>query len=198
MQLSHSGFTEAEAKGLVGELTFLESQILPRFDTLTSVRGWVGPEGSSQDFRISGVLIEVKTCELGSEKITVSSLDQLNSGGKDLFLVVLSLTPSSDQNEAAFTLNELVVRIRAIVARDEAALDEFNVRLAQTGYDERHAAARLYFHIAQIRAYRVDEGFPTVTRTLIPAAILSLSYVIDISACTRFQCELGDICDGHQ
>src|SRR5207249_4409835 len=132
MELTRGGFSDIDARGLIGELLFLEAVAVPRFGVEPAIKGWVGPEGSPQDFRVAGYAIEVKTCLLGSHIITISSLDQLDAGTAPLYLVVVHLSPSSQQDSSAFTLTDLVARIHRL-ADDTPARSEFETRLIETG-----------------------------------------------------------------
>jgi len=189
MELMHGGFSDVAARGLIGELSFLEATAIPRFGVEAAVRGWVGPEGSPQDFRVAGYVVEVKTCALGSDTVTIASLDQLDAGTAPLYLVIVRLSPSSRQSPGAFTLTDLVERVRSVVG-DVPARSEFEMRLANTGFDEQNTSANVYYELHENRAFAVSAMFPRLTRSTVPAGIREASYLIELSVCSRFECGL--------
>src|SRR5258708_8720148 len=134
MELSHAGLSDAEARGVIGELLILESILIPKFGQMPALLAWGGPYGSAQDFKIAGMLIEVKTCQIGSHRVRISSIERLDVASNSLSLAVVRMSVSSDRSSTAITLNKLVERIRCALS-SEAAIEEFNLRLAETGFD---------------------------------------------------------------
>lgn len=195
MQLSHSGLSDSEVRGLIGELLLLESLFMPRFGPLAAVKGWTGPGGAPQDFRLPGLAIEVKTCQYGSNKVAISSLDQLDGMGDRLLLVVTALSPSSEFDAKALTLSQLVRRVRSSLSSEQEALEELDVRLGQTGFVESDKAASVFYRPEHTVGFNVAPGFPKLTRSVVPQGLLEATYVLDLGACSRFQCDLGVI--GH-
>jgi hypothetical protein len=198
MQVGSSGLTDAEARGLIGELVFLESVLIPSFGPLPAVRGWTGPTGAAQDFRITGMLVEVKACQLGSHQVTISSLEQLDSGSDTLYLVVTALSPSPANASSAITLRGLAERIRTTLTCDEAALDEFNVRLEQANFDKDDQAAAVPYQHDRTTAYHISCDFPRLTRGTVSPSVLEASYVLDLSSCHQFEIDLGVIGHGNK
>jgi hypothetical protein len=192
MELSYAGLSDAEARGLIGELFILESLLIPKYGATPSLLAWGGPYGAAQDFKIAGKLIEVKTCQLGSSQVAISSLEQLDGGGEPVCLAVVRMSISSDQNSTAFTLNGLVDRIRLSLST-EVALEELNVRLAEIGFDENDKSAAIHYQVDKIQAYRVIDGFPRIVRAQVPAPVTTVRYLVDISRCRNFEMELGAI-----
>lgn len=195
MQLSHSGLTDSEVRGLIGELLLLESVLIPRFGSLAAVKGWTGPSGASQDFRLPRLAIEVKTCQYGSNKIAISSLDQLDGMGDRLLLAVTALSPSSEFEGNALNLNQLASRVRASLASQPDASEEFDIRLREAGFVESDKAASIFYRPEHTIGFNVVPGFPKFTRADVPQGLLEATYVLDLGACSEFQCDLGVI--GH-
>lgn len=190
MELMRSGFSEAAARGLIGELLFLENTAIPRVGVDAAIRGWIGPEGGSQDFRLAGNAVEVKTCLLGSAKLTISSLDQLDAGDAPLYLVVVSVSPCSEKDSSEVSLNDLIARVRKLLGH-AVALAEFEKRLADAGLDENSASANAFYQVHGMRVFRVDGKFPRLRRSLLPLGVRDASYTIDLSVCAGFECELS-------
>jgi len=192
MELSHAGLSDEEARGLIGEVVILESLLIPKFGAMPALLAWGGPYGAAQDFKIAGTLLEVKTCQLGSWRVLISSIEQLDAGADPILLAVVRMSISSVQNEAAITLNKIVERVRCLLSAD-AAIDEFNLRLTEAGFDEQAKSGAVYYQVDEIRGYRVVDGFPRIVRAQVPGPILSASYVVDVSQCSDFRVELGEI-----
>lgn len=192
MELSYAGLSDAEARGLIGELVILESILIPKFGAMPALLAWGGPYGAAQDFKIAGTLLEVKTCQLGSWRVLISSIEQLDAGADPIWLAVVRMSISAVQSEAAINLNMLVERVRTVLSAD-AAIDEFNLRLTEAGFDEQAKSAGVYYQVDEIRGYRVVDGFPRIVRVQVPGPVVSASYVVDVSQCSNFEMELGGI-----
>ena len=59
--------SEAELRGLIGELRFLQTVAIPRAGPEVAVKGWLGPLASAHDFLFAASLVEIKTCVPGSQ-----------------------------------------------------------------------------------------------------------------------------------
>ena len=162
LQMDRTGLSDAAAKGLIGELLFLQRHAIPHSGIAPAVDGWVGPEGALQDFRISGNLIEVKTCQLGTERITISGVGQLDADGP-LYLVVVVLSPSPQGAPDTMTLCHLVRQLRELIEVDLAAASEFELRLAHARFNDDDKAASVTYMVNDVRAYQVRPSFPRIT-----------------------------------
>ncbi len=192
MELSDVGLSDAEARGLIGELLILESILIPKFGEMPALLSWGGPYGAAQDFKIAGKLLEVKTCQLGSWRVAISSIEQLDAGADPICLAVIRMSVSSLQQEGAITLNNVVERLRAALSGEDA-IDEFTLRLTEAGFNEQAKAASVHYLVDEIKAYHVIAGFPRLVRSQIPVPVQRASYVVDVSQCSEFEIELGGI-----
>lgn len=196
MQLSQSGLSDSEARGLIGELLLLESILLPKFGTTAAIKGWTGPSDAPQDFRLPGLAIEVKTCETGSNKISVSSLDQLDGMGNRLLLVINPLSAAAVDDAQAITLAKLVERVRDSIRDDPSALEDFDSRLEQVGFSDADKAASVSYRPGHAYAFEVTPEFPRLTRAVVPQGMLAATYVLDLGHCQNFRCDIGVISHG--
>jgi len=187
LQLDHTGLSDSEARGLMGELLLLQDFVIPRFGAVPALRGWTGPSDAPQDFRLPGMAIEVKTCQTGSNKVAISSLDQLEAAGNSLFLVVTGLAESVETDGSALNLFSLVQRIKAGLGGDANALYELELRLTQAGFAEQDKAAMRYFRPERTVVFKVSEGFPRLTRNSVSHGIMDATYILDLSLCREFQ-----------
>src|SRR5688500_10582400 len=77
---------DREIRGLIGELSFLRDELIPRFGP-PAVLFWQGPNGLPQDFALGSYLFEVKTHLAGdSPKVLISCPEQLWAENSTLHL----------------------------------------------------------------------------------------------------------------
>ena len=115
--------TPSEEVGLWGEL----ASIWASNDPDLMVRGWVGPEGSSRDFRLAGIDLECKTSTRRlSHSVSISQVTR-SRPEDDAFL--LSMWVIEDPVRG-ITLDGLAMCVRSRL-RDSS---EFERRLLMTGY----------------------------------------------------------------
>lgn len=179
---------ENELRGLLGELLFLRDTALPRFGSAAAVAGWVGPLAAPQDFTIGGRAVEIKVRSPGSHTVRISSLDQLDSKGDPLLLVVLTLSPAAPDAPDAFTPWDLVEALRHDLEPNPATRAEFDLRLKEAGFEEHQEYKGVWYQQSDMRCYAVSEGFPRLIESIVPAGISGASYDIDLNVCTTAEC----------
>ena len=181
------GLSHEAQEGLFAELTCL-LHLFEAMDHGHAVSAWVGGMRALHDFSLVRAELEVKASFDGSA-FTVSSLDQLASGGSGSLLVA-HYTLRNDP--AGRSIVDLVstVRGRLIDAKSETRRT-FEDRLLHYGYAAHHVTkyASEAWLIAAERVFLVSEGFPRLTRASIPAGIRDASYRVDLAACRQY--ELG-------
>jgi hypothetical protein len=178
---------EAALRGLIGELVFLSRCAIPAKGRRTAVEAWAGPLQADQDFRFSDRLVEIKCAGAGSLCVTISSAEQLDAHGTDLFLCCVSVESASETVPDAFSLTGLVGSIRATLADDADAIAMFDERLALAGYTENPEYDGRYFLVSGIRYYTVADEFPRLRRSRIPAAVRALNFDLDLAVCSDWQ-----------
>lgn len=181
-----TGMSREDALGLFGELWFLR-RWLGTVDTATMNR-WQATDSARHDFQWSSASVEVKTATTQSASAPVhriASLEQLADPERgQLFLFSVQVC---DDALAANSLHSLVTSLTADLQSDFQTLSEFNDKLAARGYSpaDQQAPARQLRILAE-RLYRVDAGFPRLTRqtfqpTGLPAGIVGMDYLIDLA-----------------
>lgn len=190
LQPDSTGMTDSEARGLIAELLLLQNFVIPRFGAAPGVRGWTGPSDAPQDFRLPGMTIEVKSCQTGSNRVAISSLDQLDVAGNSLFLVVIGLAESVETDTQAVSLVGLVERVRADVGADADALNQLDLLLTQAGFAEKDKAAMRFYRPDRSVAFKVCERFPRLTRSSAPLGVMDATYVLDLGLCSEFKSTL--------
>jgi len=181
--------SEAELRGLIGELWFLQTVALPRAGPDAAVKGWLGPLAAPHDFLLDAALVEIKTCVPGSDEVIIASLQQLDAGGDLLYLGVVLLAPATRTTPDAFTTAELVTGIRQGIETSQGASTEFELRLAETGYADGEEYTRSWYHVSGLRYYHVRDNFPRLVPTGVPDGIREVTYTVDLRSCARFEVE---------
>lgn len=185
--VNRDALSDAGALGLFGELWFLD-RWAPFPD---AVNAWHGPEGSRHDFSSSRVAVEVKTTQshaVGAPRHHIATLDQLDVPlAGPLFLFSLQAIPEAG---AGNTLPALIDRLRSrLSGRD--LLTKLDQGLALVGWSpaaaDRHQTT---YRVAAERLYRVDDGFPRLTRASfvggLPNGVDDVGYSLDLAACAQW------------
>lgn len=185
---------EQALRGLIGELIILRDVVAPRFSASAAVDAWVGPQDAPQDFVVAGIAVEVKTCVPTATGVRISSLEQLD-GACPLFLATVRLTPSSSTQAAAFTPSQLVKSIRRNAGENTPARAEFDLRLAEAGYEDLPAYENKWYQWDGTRYYRVanKSDFPRLTLAKVPAGIAAASYDIALNVCAPYEIPETDL-----
>lgn len=185
------GMSHNDALGLFGELWFMRRWLGP-VNAIT-VDCWQATGAARHDFQWPAASVEVKTAAThvaGAPVHRITSLDQLADPeqGK-LFLFSLQVCEDA---LAGNTLHGLVSLLTDELHAEFQALSKFNEKLAARGYSpaDQQAPSRPLRVLAE-RLYRVDVGFPRLTRQSFrlngpPAGIRNVEYEIDIAACDGY------------
>ncbi|QOJ14850.1 MAG: PD-(D/E)XK motif protein [Planctomycetia bacterium] len=185
------GMSREDALGLFGELWFLR-RWLGTVDAAT-MRRWQATDSARHDFQWSSASVEVKTATTQSASAPahrIASLEQLADPEQgQLYLFSLQVC---DDALAANTVHGLVASLTADLQADFQTVSEFNDKLAARGYSpaDQQAPARTLRILAE-RLYRLDAGFPRLTRQTfqpagIPTGIVGMEYVIDLAVCDQW------------
>lgn len=178
--------------GLVGELVVLRRlvEIDPEL-----ISAWVGPSGARHDFRNGKSALEVKTTlrsEAKGRTVHISDIDQLDApegGNLHLYLVRLERAMGGSLSVAS-----LVDGIKSRLNSDQVQL--FHACLGHAD-SERWAAS---FEIREQIAYRVEEGFPRLSTSMLvgrelPAGVGRISYSVSLEVADEFQVPIQSAVD---
>lgn len=173
-----------EQMGLWGELRVLRDLFIPNLPAAVAAESWSGPTGGEQDFSLEGLtLAEVKTQSAASDRaVRIGSVDQLDNRSGVLFLVHQTVAPSAD----GLTLQGIVNAVRAEVRNDIAAFGRVERNLREYGFADRKEYDEAPFALSHRKIYRVEGGFPRITRGQIPNGVSDVRYGVDIAACEPF------------
>jgi len=180
--------TEEAIKGLIGELLFIKSYLIPVFGPGQAVQFWQGPEGMPQDFNVNKSAIEVK-CQSGASSpyVKITSTDQLCPQLPEMYLFVLTLGKTTPETEGAINLPGLIANIRdSLQANTSSQIERFNDLLHMVGYVDAEQYLDFSYILAGEKMFNVMEGFPRICTNDIPQGIIKISYDISLSACEPF------------
>ncbi|WP_374581580.1 PD-(D/E)XK motif protein [Pseudoduganella sp.] len=178
---------DSELRGLIGELYFIYSQLIPRFGD-KSINFWLGPSGAPQDFSIGREVFEVKTKLAGSsDVIRISSIEQLWVTDANLYLVHYTIGETIESDALSVSAPSLIENIRGMLQNQET-VDRFDDQLLLFGYVDHPVYRRRLFRLSSPRYYKVRDGFPRLSMNL-PLGITAVNYGIELSACLPFESE---------
>lgn len=164
--------------GLLGELHVLDTLLDSRLGS-QALQCWQGPLKAAQDFHIGAGAVEVKSTTSERGFIArINSIEQLDSERTPGFLCAIRFREAAEGS----SLSETVSRLRGRLATSGSAR-MFDALLLVMGYMDEHAASySRRFIPSEIRGFPLDEKLPRLTRSLLPAAIRSANYTLDLDA----------------
>lgn len=181
----------AEEIGLFGELEVLVGLLDEGVPPLAAVSAWQGPLNGLHDFRFESGAIEVKTtlAAIGF-RAHIASLDQLDPAtAAPLFMAGVRISASADGRK----LTEQVERVREALANNTQASEEFDRRLLYTGFlDVESESFTRCFITRSVRIVPIGENFPSLIRTVVPAAITWARYELDLDQVQSVDVKLSD------
>ena len=179
-------------QGLIGELLFVEL-LLDRAPASEALEFWRGPLDEPRDFVGNGNAAEVKARQAGLGHVLISSEQQLADCSGKLFLLTVELSAASDRADGAFTLDDLVERVRfAVRSADPASLSLLDALLAAAGWIEEHRYDDRHWISGSINAFAVQEGFPRIVPSQLSSGISQVGYRLDLLACAPFERPIED------
>lgn len=184
-----SDLSSEGALGLFGELWFMSRWA--RFPDVIDT--WTGPVGTRHDFVSRRISVEVKTSRVradGPMRHRVANLDQLDDPETG-HLLLFSLAVAEDAN-ASNSLPGLIDHVRSRVRTQPERLATLDRGLSHAGWTPaagvRH---RQRWRITSEELYRVQSGFPRLTRASfpdgLPVGVDMVTYSIDLAACAAFR-----------
>ena len=182
MEIQKAGLlSEAQRKGLLGEILYLQETIQKNGLLIDDVSGWVGPEGADQDFIYTDGWHEIKVVGLSANSVSISSLEQFNAQlPGELVLYLIDKTAQDDKN--GFTLKEVIDSIRELLQSNSAATDLFNEKLLRYGYIDLPEYEKQYYRLGGEKKFFIDDHFPRLVKSNVPAQIVGAVYQISIQA----------------
>ena len=190
-----SRLSDAQQKGLIGELLVLSRHLLPVLGPTDAIRCWTGPLGSHHDFEISQIHVEAKARGPSVPVVNISSEFQLDSGSAaKLFLHVTEVAIATQGTTDASTLTDVAHEVRSEMAKDDmAAVELFEHRLATVGFDWTDDYSDRLWLVEEESVYEVREGFPRITPIMYPSGVGNVMYEISLMDCKPFLVDIGTL-----
>lgn len=178
--------TEEEQKGLVGEIEVLKL-LMQHMTPAAALTAWTGPSGAPKDFELARGCIEVKARRSGAQPyVRISNEHQLaDVTGKALWMAVLAVDRVHFPHGK--TLAEIVAVVSEAIKKSEpAALFDWELHLADCGYDSAHDYSGWRWIVAEPAFYEVTDHFPRVVSPLVEG-VSAVTYSISLHSCTPYQ-----------
>jgi hypothetical protein len=186
--------SEDKIKGLIGELIFLKSHLIPKYGITDSVKFWCGPEGAPQDFNVNDSAVEVK-CQAGTTLpcVKIASPDQLSPQLPFTYLYVVTLGKSTQDNSASINLLSLIEDVQRELQHGSAqAAERFFDLLCDADYYHSGKYLEYNYLLLEERAYEVRDAFPRVCPEDLAAGVVKLTYSLSLAECEPFLIEMNN------
>lgn len=183
-ELERTGLSREREVGLFGELRFLE--LLADWG-LPAVQHWVGPTGHRHDFTFADCDVECKTTEGAAFVFEVANVVQLESVERRPLYVCAQRV---EQQSGGETVAQKIERLRRKVDSIALArrLAELEIPPDLSSDDCRPLTS------AELRMYRVDEGFPRITAAMVDVpGVSGVRYRTDLSVAPQLVVDLEDL-----
>lgn len=170
--------SEAEIKGLIGELLFLRDRLFSELGETKAIGAWSGAEKTRKDFALDHEWYEVKTIDYGKDTVHISSIEQLDSPIEGA-LVVFQVERMAEEY-IGLTLNKLVTHILSLIPSVNDK-DIFASKLQDAHYSFNPKYDEFVYELRAADEYRVTADFPRITRADISPAIAKASFDLTIA-----------------
>ena len=180
---SRSKLSDSELIGLIGELYVLDNYLLETMTPELSIRAWIGPEDAKQDIVAERFAIEVKAHHSGfSNKISISSAEQLTLDRENLFLFKADFSPSGEINASSLDRHKESI-IEKIQVSDDA-YTEFIMHFEEKTEKATENQLRSGFLLNSETIFIVNESFPRIPVELLANGIIAdtVKYSLDVEA----------------
>lgn len=169
--------TEPEIMGLIGEIYFLSKELFVKYGQKNALIGWSGQELTHKDFSYENDWYEIKTKNLSSQTVKISSIEQLSSSLEGR-LVVISLEKMSPAFDG-LSLNKMVRQVLDTIESDEEK-DVFINKVAVQGYSYNDEYDNYVYAYCDTKKFIVNDSFPKLTRDNLRKEIAKVQYELVI------------------
>ena len=184
--------SEEAQKGLIGEITVLKL-LISDLGAKPALEAWTGPSGAPKDFELKSDCIEVKA-RRGAAKpfVKIANEHQLaDVPGRRLWLAVLAV--DKVQQPHGRTLSSHVDEVTELLEQiAPAAVLEWDMHLADAGYDVLHDYSPWRWIVSEPRFHEVAAGFPRIAAP-VPLGVSDVTYGLALSACEPYRAEWEDV-----
>jgi hypothetical protein len=174
---------EESIMGLIGELYFLLSYMIPTYGQHKAVEAWSAPDPTIKDFSIDKTWFEIKTVGAKSSVVKISSLQQLES--KDPGNLVIFRLEKMSPSFYGTNLNEIVVKINKVLESPEDC-DLFQTKLLLAKYTYNEKYDEYVYDIKASTVYSVDQNFPALRSEGLQTAVQNVQYELLIDQLEKY------------
>ena len=193
---NRKGLSENSQQGLFAELDFIEKDLLSNLSVKETLSAWQSPHKAPHDFSRKGKVVEIKsTIDSPAQKIKIANEYQLDDGALEkLYLCTSEVVKNVN---IGITINEKIKTIRKkIKSLDPESLNLFNILLVKSGYFEEHVDYySSLFRIGRKIFHHVQNGFPRLIASALPAGVDSVNYKINLNYCHDYLVPKRDALD---
>ena len=192
-RIKKTGLSGDDVRGLFGEMKVLIDLINGEnsYSINEILKGWTGPFDKHYDFSFKDLNIEVKTKNLDSNDVKISSSYQLDTElGKRMFLNVISVKSESDSGKS---LEDLATEIRKLISSKTGDESIFLLALSQKGLQTTNIGDYNHFKFNAIKSETYDCDhieddlvFPRLVDSQLVENIKNLKYVINLHQLDKF------------
>lgn len=175
----HETLPMSVLKGLVGELKFAQYLLDKGVSKDDLIQSWQGPSGADRDFILRDKWYEIKAVSTGKDKVTISSLNQLETEIPG-YLVVINVDESSKTDPEAVSVKEAVDEMRRVLADAPEASRIFEEKLVSLGYIDKQVYEDKLFRVGSSSYYRVEDDFPRLVTNEVHTAIVAVRYDLSL------------------
>lgn len=166
-------------KGLIGEMRFAQYLIQKGVSKDDVLQAWQGPDGADRDYILEDKWFEIKAIATGKDKVTISSLNQLETSTRG-FLVIADVDESSKTDPDANSVTEEIERMRQYISDAPEAARLFEAKLISLGYIDKSAYNDIFFRVGNVDYYNVDSNFPRLVTDNVPLEIVAVRYDLSL------------------
>lgn len=170
--------SEAEIKGLIGELLFLSEHLFPIMSITKAINSWSGSEKTRKDFAFDKEWFEIKTIDFGKDTVHISSIEQLDSPIKGSLFIFQLERMAEEYN--GITLNSLVTKVLSQIT-SISDKDIFASKIKEYNYTYHPKYDNYVYEVRSKDEYVVDDNFPRISRSNVPSAIAKASFDLIIA-----------------
>ncbi len=174
---------EESIMGLLGELYFLLTYMIPAYGQHKAVGSWSAPDPTIKDFSVDDTWFEVKAAGARSSTVKISSLQQLDFE-KPGNLVIVRLEKMAPSFSGS-TLNEFVLRLIKILDSPDDC-DAFKRKILLSGYAYNEKYNDYVYEIKDMTIYEVDDNFPALRSKSLGNAIQNVEYDLSIGQIEKY------------
>lgn len=175
--------SENVQQGLYGELHILDKMVSEYGEKI--IECWTGCNAETHDFYFGDDALEVKSSSAkGPNKVRISNEYQLDDEKilGHLYLMYLKMKKSEIYGE---TLPTIVQRISDRLSDSKKII--FYNKLLKVGYVyQMPELYEIHFIIHDETCYKIEDGFPRITKKNIAKGIGSVDYVVSLDACDKY------------